>query len=959
MTSVPNDISVIESQKENIQPLPGGRSVLALVSGFNNGSTFKQRDQLNKQRQQFESQLNDLEDMDDPLEVFTNYIKWCHDMFPQGNNPESGLLTILEQCTSTFKDAIHYKNDPRYLKVWLEYGKYSDSPMEIFIYLAKKQIGNELALFYEEFAKILELNQKYNDAKEVYEIGINGNARPVNRLVRSLNQFEQRRQHYHDDKSDSEVKRVLTLKRGTNPNMRDDNSYSNNQGTKRSKFQVFNEDNEGGMPKHLFSGKGGSKDIGTIQLRKKENIINAKPWDGEVLFQQQRPKLKDAESCSKIPVFRDFDLPPPPDVSAGEDVTQQNLHFTDDKVSTIITRPGKKPECVNVNMELLYPKEQLERSILEILMLTRQSASMDISKSHEVQESQKAQEVSDDSEVDEDEPTQNQVDEIIPLNDTQDDEHSHTPQKRMVNDTFTIPLKDDDNTLPSHHDPHSPTITFYSRMANNEVIEMFNSASNGNKNANNVHDDENDNDDDDEKSDGGNSTNYDGFVTETIYNNQDQGHDQYRHNDHDANHDENNNDQYINTFSQPPLSTSSQTLSYRPPEELESNDHFTKPQIVDPLQDKLREQLLSNISPSIETYPGYNNTKTQFIEAIKRFRNLTDNKTKSVAKGGLGSIVNFCGDEIYSLKCELGQGGYGYVYLIENELGYLKALKAETNPSSWEFYILNQIHNRLKDDDKIRSRIIKPESIFLYKDECFLILNYLNQGNILDIVNYYRNKGEPVDEVLCVFITIELLKIVEKLHTIGIIHGDLKADNCMINFKNTNQLINNDNGNDNNHDNDNNWEHEKIILIDFGRSIDLTLFPEGTEFKSNFKADQQDCPQMNNDESWSYEADYYGIAAIIHTLLFQEYIKVTQVPNGKYKFVKPLKRYWQTELWGPLLEVLMNPYYNHPYTQIKYPLIDEMKYQRYKLETWLRSHDYKLMQMLRDIEIDFKEIRNN
>lgn len=874
------DLSVIESHKENIQPLPGGRSVAGLVSTFNSGNTFKQREDLNHQRQAFEDQLQGLDELDDPIQVFIDYINWCHEKYPQGNNLESGLLGVLEKCTSAFKDCLHYKNDPRYLKTWLEYGKYSDSPVDIFVYLAKKEIGRELALYYEEFAKLLELNQKYQDAKEVYEIGISSNARPISRLKKSLSHFEGRKSAHQEDKSDSSIKRVLTLKRGTNPV--EPQTINPINPNKKGKFEVFSEDTESAMPKSLFGEKHDSKDIGSVQLRKKENIINAKPWDGEVLF-QQRPKLKDSDSSTKIPVFRDIEIPP-------EDVTQQNLHISEDnKVTTIITRPGKLPECINANMELFYPQDLPERSMAEILMLSRKMTPV---------------ENIDDSEL----PTMINETSEYPLNNRKE--------------TFTIPLKDDDSTLPSRNAPRSPTITFYSRMANNEVIDMFNSASKV----------DDDNDNDDEKSEGG-STNYDGFVTETIY--QDPKNESIT--DPRPNVLENDENDQIPTqvdgdgVQEEPLSASSQK------------------QIIDPLLEKLRDSLLASLSPPIESYRGYHNTKTQFIEAIRKFRSLTDKETKKVAKGAQGSIVNFCGDEIYSLKYELGQGGYGYVYLIENELGDLKALKAESKSSSWEFYILNQIHTRLKEDEYTRSRVIKPESLFLYKDECFLILNYLNQGTVLDVVNYYRNKGESVDELLCIFITIELLKVVEQLHTIGIIHGDLKADNCMISFKNTKDLE---------HMGDAHWNNVKIIMIDFGRSIDLTLFPEHTEFSTSFNTDQQDCPQMNNNQPWSYEADYYGIAAVVHTILFGEYIKIVQLPNGKYKLAKPLKRYWQTQMWGPLFDVLINPYYNNPEIQPKYPLIDELKYQRYKLESWLSQHDSRLVQMLREIEFDFRKFIN-
>ncbi|EGV60641.1 protein kinase [Yamadazyma tenuis] len=865
------NISEIEAQKENIEALPGGRSVSSLTYSLKQHGTHR-KDLLNQQRQEFEDEVADLDDLDDPLEVYVRYIRWCHDSYPQGNNAESRLLEILEKCTTDFRDFNQYKNDSRYLKIWLEYAKYSDSPTEIFIYLAKKEIGRELSLYYEEFAKVLELRQKFSDAQDVYHIGLQNNARPVSRLIRSSKQFELRKSSQTTDRSDSEVKRVLTLKRGSNPSPEESMPAT----FKKSKISVFTDDSNLRMADKLFDGKAPSKDILDIQLRKKENVFTPRPWSGEIL-EQIRPSSS-SSSSNKIPVYRDIGVP-------VEEATQYEVHLTSpNEISTIVKRPGKKPEQVHANLDLIYPEHGEEVSLVELLMLSR-TKNMELS-----------------SQVHE---------ETLP---TQGDSQSASYQENArFTDTFTIPLKDDDTTtFQPRNILQSPTVTLYSKAANNEVMSMFNDVSKM----------PHESDFEDDKSEGGNSTNYDEFVTETL---------------HKA-------PAKLPTV-QDQIVSSSHIDSF-------GGTNRNQPQVVDPLSEKLREKLLSGISPPLETYPGYNNTKTHFIEAIRKFRSITDKDTKIVAKGSSGSIVNFCGDEIFSLKCELGQGGYGYVYLIENEVGMLKALKAETISSNWEFYILNQLHRRLKHDPLVDSRLVNPESLYMYKDESFLILNYLNQGTLLDLVNYYKGEGDTVEEILCIFFTIELLRVVEQLHRVGVIHGDLKADNCMIDLKNTFSMSEHY---DNKAHEANEWQSPRLVLIDFGRAIDLTLFPEGTEFSSDFRTDEQDCPQMREHKTWSYEADYYGIAATIHTLLFGDYIRVNKLPNGKYKLQNSLRRYWQLPLWQPLFEILLNPYYN---VDEKIPLIDELKYQRVRFEEFLKQNSAKLglKRVINNIERDVYKI---
>lgn len=154
---------VIEEEKENIIPLQGGRPVTKLAKTLvttRNLSLDGLKTKLQHERNQFEQELKDFEELDDPLQVYLNYIDWTHRNFLQGASSSSGLFSLLERCASKFRDVPHYKNDSRYLKVWLEYIEYHDTPRDAYIYLATKGIGTKLARFYEEFAHHLELKDR-------------------------------------------------------------------------------------------------------------------------------------------------------------------------------------------------------------------------------------------------------------------------------------------------------------------------------------------------------------------------------------------------------------------------------------------------------------------------------------------------------------------------------------------------------------------------------------------------------------------------------------------------------------------------------------------------------------------------------------------------------------------------------------------------------------------------------
>jgi checkpoint serine/threonine-protein kinase len=49
-----------------------------------------------------------------------------------------------------------------------------------------------------------------------------------------------------------------------------------------------------------------------------------------------------------------------------------------------------------------------------------------------------------------------------------------------------------------------------------------------------------------------------------------------------------------------------------------------------------------------------------------------------------------------------------------------------------------------------------------------------------DAINSKLVVGHQMDEVLCIYYTIEMLHMLETLHSVGIIHGDFKPDNMLV-----------------------------------------------------------------------------------------------------------------------------------------------------------------------------------
>lgn len=332
------NFDIIETQKENIQSLPGGRSAKALAStfaptsrssGLTPGDTRNLSDAI---RHEYETELLAIADSDDPLDVYDRYVRWTLGAYPSAQGtPESQLRPLLERATKAFQSTPHYKNDPRYLKLWLNYIRFfSDAPRETFVYLARHNIGDGLALFYEEFAAWLEGVGRWTQADEVYKLGIEREARPTERLSRKFGEFQQRFEHRvrNGDEPSSpalpSVRPALAAKidpfaistpRPTDPQaqrMAGLSGSSISRGGKQ-KLAIFSDaDAPTSIARQCSNDVRGWDNIGSIADRKKENTMEAKPWAGEKLKAGKR-----ANGPPKMMIFKDV-------VSTSQPITRSN-----------------------------------------------------------------------------------------------------------------------------------------------------------------------------------------------------------------------------------------------------------------------------------------------------------------------------------------------------------------------------------------------------------------------------------------------------------------------------------------------------------------------------------------------------------------------------------------------------------------------------------------------------------
>ncbi|KAI9673907.1 MAG: hypothetical protein M1817_002113 [Caeruleum heppii] len=410
-----------------------------------------------------------------------------------------------------------------------------------------------------------------------------------------------------------------------------------------------------------------------------------------------------------------------------------------------------------------------------------------------------------------------------------------------------------------------------------------------------------------------------------------------------------------------------------------------------PVDDAVRTTILENLHPPLSTYDGFSDHRDQnngrsgeirrFTKALAKMSKGNSND-KTATNLAMPPVLSFDGvEETYTLKRELGKGAFAPVYLVESSASSshnvgedededgsgenrvmmgkgafgitrkpLEALKMEEPPTPWEFYMMRQARRRLGVSRAAES-IIHAYEMHLFRDECYLIEEYRDQGTLLDLVNDFKAEGAPgMDETLVIFFAVELFRVVEGLHSKGLLHGDLKADNCLVRFDgpagsdaawSPHYTRSGADG----------WSAKGLSLIDFGRGIDMRHFVPEVGFIADWPTGPQDCAEMREMRPWTYQIDYHGLAGILHSCLFGRYIDTvvdrsvgsSQLGSGAtktYRLVERFKRYWQVELWTEVFGLLLNPLQGLQEEEEggRLPRLRGLRRCRERLEDWLEGN---------------------
>lgn len=272
------------------------------------------------------------------------------------------------------------------------------------------------------------------------------------------------------------------------------------------------------------------------------------------------------------------------------------------------------------------------------------------------------------------------------------------------------------------------------------------------------------------------------------------------------------------------------------------------------------------------------------------------------------SVGKHCG----VVRKELGRGAYGVIFLMESTEssqqidGLAIKVQSPTDSLAWEFEILKRLECRFPSKSvSFAYSFPRPFSIVSLADGGIMSMSAASKSglNLVDLSNFYKRKmGEMVPEVIALHYTSVALRIIEELHWHGLIlHCDVKPDNFVLSSSESRISAYSD------------IPNSDLMLVDFGRAIDLKQYAGGDEnkarnlmFSGDAATNEMQCIAMRTNRAWSYDVDTFGVLCSAYVMLYGRHIEVIQGGDGRWQLKAPLKRYWQQDLWQEVFDTLLN-----------------------------------------------------
>jgi mitotic checkpoint serine/threonine-protein kinase BUB1 beta len=324
-----------ELSKENVQPIKRGRRVKGLKAQEKSPHTLECEEKLLK------NSLDEVEPSADKLALWLDYLSWARTSFPSSSTK---TLEVLEACTNDLKGCKELRNDPHFVKLWIEYADLVQTPGEVFSFMQANKIGIRVALFWIAWAFVAEKLKNFGLTDKIFQKGIKMQAEPKDVMAKRYQQFQRRLARHYINMAEEEGQSPLTSDSGRSDERRQRSdpstsssrkalsqvggskeqhttSRSNSQRSSKDNFTVFQENAEtlvGGKKNVLQVGEAAEnvswKSLGDVKQRTKENVGLKSKWTEAPLEPSRETQNTSSARGPRMEIFVDpaFNIKPTP-----------------------------------------------------------------------------------------------------------------------------------------------------------------------------------------------------------------------------------------------------------------------------------------------------------------------------------------------------------------------------------------------------------------------------------------------------------------------------------------------------------------------------------------------------------------------------------------------------------------------------------------------------------------------
>ncbi|EGZ23889.1 hypothetical protein PHYSODRAFT_296145 [Phytophthora sojae] len=993
-----------ESSKENVMPLKRGRNVPDLNKALRAHDSFQTKLRLEDEMKAKEDAIAAY-DGDDPLAAWLDYVRWLEVKMPEDTRKK---FKVLEKCTRELKDNDRYKNDMRYIRLWIQYADLVSNPKDIFKYLYQNKIGERVSLFYIGWAYVLETMANYPQAHKIYLKASQRNAEPQDLLERKYKEFQRRmsRQWLRmteetgvSDMDEVNHRRALeSLSAYGTLELNDAQRQRLHQHHASARAQRVQQANahkpvfiiyEDPVSHTIdpFVGNGGWKKLGTAQQQDKENEIAPSAWNppsarGSAGMERETerrslPALSSRADMSPLQVFVDDEFTMPESESKRRTPLthrSQTLRQRMEGVSTEEEMLAQEPlknftASDKKRMQKQGAKGRLEKSCYDVGLLTSrtgeavsfeeirarafqqaldrrrklghralQDVSRSISSKFNVTEASSISSATT-SATTPVIPHQVSLPERTPVTAataTHGIKLTEPKPAPFVASGATAP----NELVPVHDDQEDMTIN--TRVALEDINNMFCSPPRQRKPS--VWEVK----EDDPVERKLHFSVFDDSADSVAVNAQDQSLRQ----DLNESIPKQSFQVFTDDVEEPRTGKMSWSQKRKPlgaRDDLVRSGRLTNKDVLmqaekdaaakDSAERKMIQSMEHSVmkrvqqdvnkpapAPQLDPYTFENRQALILDQRVDWYLcsrpdavSLHSKKLPRIPWNNPGMrkfkkpiVIKASPTLTLQLVGVLGAGSFASVFsakvidtarnATDNKAIKVRLIKtmASIAPNSrfavqfekerqnlaWEFYITNKVKKKLRIENGIsdeKTPLPKLSGLHLFP------------------------AGTSFPEVLAVYYGIRMLRCIELLHGAHVLHGDIKPDNWLMTPgnpsldlpKNLQEL----------HD-DEDIQAGDLYLIDYGRSIDLTLYPDRTVFRGNCHVKGFQSVEMLTQRPWTYQIDTFAFCGTMHCMLFGEYMEVKPRRSAKgstyWEIVKPFKRYWQVDMWKDFFHALLN-----------------------------------------------------